>query len=89
MSDFIVGPNRCGSCGGEYGDHTKTCPNRAPSKGKAISPKKNPQDATRTVQGKRDRGQDARVKDLERRVRAIEKFICAEKSGNGVRGRTS
>lgn len=24
---FIVGPNRC-SCGGEYGNHAKNCPNR-------------------------------------------------------------
>lgn len=27
MSDFLIGPNRC-SCGGEYGDHAKDCPNR-------------------------------------------------------------
>lgn len=25
MGDFIVGPNRCGACGGEYGGHAPGC----------------------------------------------------------------
>lgn len=37
--------------------------------------KKNPQDATRKVQGKRDRGQDAKMKALERRVKELEKAV--------------
>jgi hypothetical protein len=38
-----------------------------------MTTKRNPQDSTRSVQAKRDKGQDARTKDLERRVKRLEK----------------
>ena len=28
MRNGIIGPNRCGSCGGEYGRHSESCPVR-------------------------------------------------------------
>ena len=40
-----------------------------------VTKKRNPQDNTKVAQGKRDRGQDDRVKDLERRVKALEDVV--------------
>ena len=36
--------------------------------------KRNPQDNTKAVQGRRDRGQDERVKILEKQVKALEEW---------------
>lgn len=27
LENILIGPNPCNRCGGEYGEHTETCPN--------------------------------------------------------------